>query len=281
MPLIFPLIVAAAAGVPPARQTRASPAPHAVPAEPAATDEEVWALARKVGAPAAYMSYLDRFPLGAHRQEAIRISLAAAGPPVIFVPAPPAPPAPPPADTPCISLLVDQALNNADSDDGRAYLEARSGNRIADYQAYLGKFPNGACRPEATAEMRMRAERRLLVKPIAGFGPLAAKRIAGPIIDADDYPASALRAGEQGRVEAEWDVAEDGVPESCRIVRSSGSAALDQATCHIVTRRLLYDPARDAAGNPIRSADHMSVRWSLPDESPPPPSDKTPDKASK
>ena len=47
---------------------------------------------------------------------------------------------------------------------------------------------------------------------------------------------------------------------------SSGSTALDNATCNIIRRRARYTPAQDQAGNPVAGSDSTRIRWELPDE---------------
>jgi protein TonB len=52
----------------------------------------------------------------------------------------------------------------------------------------------------------------------------------------------------------------------CSITQSSGSTALDTATCNIIRRRARYTPAKDQAGNPIAGTDSARIRWELPEE---------------
>ena len=106
----------------------------------------------------------------------------------------------------------------------------------------------------------------MLPVPIPGLGPLPPHRLVRQIFGMDDYPVAALRNEESGTVAVEWDVAEDGHAESCRIVQSSGSTSLDETTCEIIARRMIHDPARDAAGRVIRSTDRLTIAWRLPQE---------------
>jgi TonB family protein len=248
----------------------ADPAPP--PAAAAVTDDEVWALARKVDTLGAYRTYMVRFLRGAHTRQAIdafeRLSRPAINMhPVALAPVPKPKPPPDPKLAACAALLTDQSLHRVDSDEARAYLAARLDNRPVDFRAYLEHFPNGTCSTAATEALNVCAAHRF--ESIPGLGPLGPHRFLQTFIAAADYPPAALRAGEQGRVAAAWEVAEDGIPESCRIVQSSGSAALDEATCRIVVTRLVYDPARDASGTPVRSSDRMTVTWVLPPVAPP------------
>lgn len=245
-------------------------APVAAIAPPAATEPEVWELVVKVNTPSAYEVYLKRFPQGPHHETAVEAYYRLQGRPVLYVPPPqsPSPPpivtvVPPPPD-PCDTLLFAPASIEGVSEEARVFKEARRSNRPADFQAYLSGFPNGACRERATRVLDARKALGLRFKPVPGLGPLAPHRINAQIFSDEDYPASAIRNGETGSVAAEWDVAEDGVVEGCRVVRSSGSAALDNTTCRLITARLRYDPARDSTGAVIRSVDRMSIGWTMP-----------------
>ena len=79
-----------------------------------------------------------------------------------------------------------------------------------------------------------------------------------------DYPRAALRNREQGRVGFALGIGADGRVNACRITASSGSAALDAATCRIMRSRARYTPARDAQGNPVPDRDRGELNWTLP-----------------
>jgi TonB family protein len=83
-------------------------------------------------------------------------------------------------------------------------------------------------------------------------------------ISGRDYPLEAVRRREQGRVEFELTVAPDGRPSACRILASSGSAWLDEATCRIMRQRPRFAPARDAAGRPTADVVRSRIVWVLP-----------------
>ena len=86
----------------------------------------------------------------------------------------------------------------------------------------------------------------------------------GQYFGADNYPPSAIRAEEQGRVVAKLTVGTDGRVTDCQVTTSSNSSALDQATCRIARARVRFTPAQDATGNPITSSYTLPVRWVLP-----------------
>ena len=79
----------------------------------------------------------------------------------------------------------------------------------------------------------------------------------------DDYPAHALRSGEEGVVRYRLDIGANGRVDGCTIVKSSGSEALDNATCRIVRSRTRFSPARDQAGNAIADTRDGEVTWRL------------------
>ena len=58
-----------------------------------------------------------------------------------------------------------------------------------------------------------------------------------------------LKLDEQGRV------------TDCSILRSSGFAVLDAASCNIMRRRARFDPSRDASGTPVAGFIAQSVDW--------------------
>jgi protein TonB len=91
-----------------------------------------------------------------------------------------------------------------------------------------------------------------------GLGRWAA-RIQG------DYPSSALRREEQGTVTMRITIGANGRVEACSVTRSSGSSALDDAACRGMQRYARYNPALNAAGNPISATTSQSIRYVLPE----------------
>lgn len=98
--------------------------------------------------------------------------------------------------------------------------------------------------------------------------PQRARANLGSYFSADDYPAAALRANEQGTTGFRLTIGPNGRVSDCQVTASSGSAALDQASCRILRSRARYTPARDSDGNPTSGSDSGRVTWRLPpDES--------------
>jgi len=94
--------------------------------------------------------------------------------------------------------------------------------------------------------------------------PVPIGSIAG-LITRDDYPATAMEKNEQGRVSFRLAVAPTGRVVGCHVLTSSGSAALDSATCSVLTRRARFKPARAANGNATSGTYDGAVSWSLVD----------------
>ena len=86
------------------------------------------------------------------------------------------------------------------------------------------------------------------------------------LFSTDDYPQSAIRNEEQGTTAVRLSIGTDGRVTDCTITASSGSTALDSATCNILRRRARFTPAQDQAGNPISDTYSQRIRWELPDE---------------
>lgn len=79
-----------------------------------------------------------------------------------------------------------------------------------------------------------------------------------------DYPMSSVENHESGTVRFWIEVSAQGRVTDCHIVQSSGSAALDAATCRVMRERARYAPARDANGRPVASYDgDYTLNWRL------------------
>jgi hypothetical protein len=83
-----------------------------------------------------------------------------------------------------------------------------------------------------------------------------------PFMSADDYPKAADQAS--GRAIALLALGADGKVADCRLVESSGNAALDGRTCQIALSRLRYPPAHDATGKPVTSWTMLAIMWTAP-----------------
>ena len=147
----------------------------------------------------------------------------------------------------------------------------------------IGVAPVAACEPySAPAHSRAAdAKRRLTTVVIGAFmlavllsvlvaaQPSATPRNAEPISSlpslfaVSDYPAEALAQHAQGITDFRLQVSADGRVEKCDIERSSGSTALDQATCQVITKRSRFRPAINAAGHAVPGVYTGMIHWTL------------------
>jgi protein TonB len=99
------------------------------------------------------------------------------------------------------------------------------------------------------------------------FTPRAARPIGNPAnwVSTNDYPARDLREGNQGTTGFELTVGTDGRVVACQVIRSSGFAGLDKATCDALSRRARFTPASDASGAKVTGRYASSIRWVIPD----------------
>ena len=103
-----------------------------------------------------------------------------------------------------------------------------------------------------------------------GDGGSPARLISGAI-KPGDYPHDAFEARRGGTVRMRFTVGASGRVTDCTVTRSSGVPELDEATCRIILKRFRYQPARDAAGQPVAdviTGDHV---WQV--ATPPPDAD--------
>lgn len=87
----------------------------------------------------------------------------------------------------------------------------------------------------------------------------------GSWMTADDYPLSALRDGRTGNTSYALDIDDAGRVTSCNVTASSGTLALDTATCDLMRTRARYLPARDDAGKAVSASIRSTLRWELQD----------------
>jgi len=78
-----------------------------------------------------------------------------------------------------------------------------------------------------------------------------------------DYPAEALRRREQGEVRFLLEVSSAGRVTACRVLATSGSPSIDQATCRIMIERARFRPARDAAGEAVPDVIESRMGWMI------------------
>lgn len=78
----------------------------------------------------------------------------------------------------------------------------------------------------------------------------------------DDYPAEALRRGQEGDAQYLLLVNEAGKVAGCQVLLPTGAPILDAMGCVVIQNRAKFTPALDANGKPIRSTVVTpKVRW--------------------
>jgi protein TonB len=99
--------------------------------------------------------------------------------------------------------------------------------------------------------------------------PARAKANLASLLSDQDYPAAAVAAREQGDVAFALDVGANGRVTACAVTRSSGSSALDLATCRLIQSRARFTPAVDAGGATVPDKVRGRISWILPPAPPP------------
>ena len=84
--------------------------------------------------------------------------------------------------------------------------------------------------------------------------------IAGALSDAD-YKRSGVPKGAGGTVVIAFRVRSDGGVDRCSVVRSSGYAVIDAATCRLVQQRFRFRPAQDASGRAVDYTLRTDFTW--------------------
>lgn len=93
-----------------------------------------------------------------------------------------------------------------------------------------------------------------------GGGGTRPRQISGTI-SKHDYPRDLFAARVQGRVGVLYVVSPEGRVTDCEIEHSSGSAALDDATCDLIIQRFRFRPSLDGQGRPVESLVEENHSW--------------------
>ncbi len=92
---------------------------------------------------------------------------------------------------------------------------------------------------------------------------IASEAHSAGIRNNQDYPSAAVAAGLHGSTIVSFDINETGRVENCKVLRSSGTPVLDDASCTLVIRRGDYKVSTDAQGTAHRLAAGLTVHWIL------------------
>ena len=99
------------------------------------------------------------------------------------------------------------------------------------------------------------------------FDPVGArpKGNASQWVTNDDYRSRWIMEGMAGRAAFALSIDASGKVTGCTITRSTGHAALDAATCQLVTKRARFEAARDGSGKPVAGSYKGAVNWQIPE----------------
>lgn len=100
---------------------------------------------------------------------------------------------------------------------------------------------------------------------LAIASPTRASANLASYVTNEDYPVEAIRKEEQGQVSFQLDVSPQGTVSRCTIVQTSGSSALDETTCRIMSERARFTPAKDRRGRSIADSVRGAIKWVLPE----------------
>ncbi len=85
----------------------------------------------------------------------------------------------------------------------------------------------------------------------------------GGWLTSSDYPSGLAQNGVQGLVRPRLSVGTDGVPTQCYIQRSTQPEGFDKAVCAALMKKARFNPALDAAGQPLASYWQSTVRFEI------------------
>jgi protein TonB len=94
--------------------------------------------------------------------------------------------------------------------------------------------------------------------------PAHAKANLPSLFSDEDYPASAVRAGESGATGFRLEIGANGRVTNCTVTSSSGSSALDSTTCRLLRARARFTPAKDDTGAATSDTYSGRIVWRLP-----------------
>lgn len=103
--------------------------------------------------------------------------------------------------------------------------------------------------------------------PAPSFNPVAAKprNNPGAWLSNDDYRPSWIRKDLTGLATFRLEIAANGRVTGCTVTGSTGHGELDAATCHLVTKRARFEPARGGNGEAVAGSYTGSVLWQVPE----------------
>ncbi|WP_026092020.1 TonB family protein [Porphyrobacter sp. AAP82] len=103
--------------------------------------------------------------------------------------------------------------------------------------------------------------------PASLYDPVGAKPRGNPgkWVTNDDYRPRWIAEELSGTARFTLQIDARGRVTGCTITRSTGHAALDAATCDLVSKRARFDAARDGNGKPVAGTYANAVTWRIPE----------------
>lgn len=98
------------------------------------------------------------------------------------------------------------------------------------------------------------------VAPVVGASEPVARTPLQNFITLDDFPAGVERSAARA-VGFTLTIGPDGRVTGCRIIASSGSAALDNTTCRLLRSRSRFTPASNPRGTPVSGEVKAVIDW--------------------
>ncbi|WP_404712266.1 energy transducer TonB [Sphingomonas sp. MMS24-J13] len=106
-----------------------------------------------------------------------------------------------------------------------------------------------------------RAEMTKTLEAIHAPGPRPAVTLREFRLRGDDYPPQAQREAQQGASVVTYMIGTDGRIADCKA--TGATDLLNQTSCNIVSRRSLFAPALDMAGQPVSEQRTTTIHWSI------------------
>jgi protein TonB len=109
-------------------------------------------------------------------------------------------------------------------------------------------------------------------QPVTGpsaspFDPVGARPKGNPgkWVTNDDYRSRWIMEQLSGTARFSLAIDASGKVTGCTVTRSTGHAALDAATCNLLTKRARFEAARDGSGKAVEGSYNGSVTWKIPE----------------
>ena len=106
---------------------------------------------------------------------------------------------------------------------------------------------------------------RPTMEPVTKVSDAVPRNSPGGWVTVDDYKTSWINREYTGTARFRLKIAANGSVENCTLQGSTGHAALDEATCRLITRRARFTPAKLSDGSTTAGTYTGSIVWRLPD----------------